>query len=77
MQITNPLCLVHKFQIEIQRRKNQPIPEGWAQDKEGNVVTDADIAYKSGCLMPLGGAEINSGYKGSGLGLLVKSSVAF
>ncbi|XP_022911923.2 uncharacterized oxidoreductase YjmC [Onthophagus taurus] len=58
--------------IEIQRRKNQPIPEGWAQDTEGHSTTDAELAYKSGCLMPLGGSEIHSGYKGFGLGMLVE-----
>lgn len=30
------------------------------------------MAYEAACLMPLGGAEVNSGYKGSGLGLLVE-----
>lgn len=59
--------------IEIQRRKGQPIPEGWAQDKQGHVTTDAQIAYDSGCLMPLGGSEITSGYKGTGLGLMVET----
>ncbi|KAF2880771.1 hypothetical protein ILUMI_25399 [Ignelater luminosus] len=58
--------------IEMQKRKKEPIPEGWAQDKEGNVTTDAETAYDSACLMPLGGSEINSGYKGFGLGLLVE-----
>lgn len=59
--------------IEIQRRKNQPIPHGWAQDTEGNMTTDATLAYNSGCLMPLGGPEITSGFKGSGLGLMVET----
>lgn len=39
---------------------------------EGKVETDADIAFKASCLMPLGGTELNSGYKGAGLGLLVE-----
>lgn len=58
--------------IEIQKRKNAPIPEGWAQDTKGNITTDANVAYAAGALMPLGGAEINSGYKGYGLGLMVE-----
>ena len=49
-----------------------PIPEGWAQDCDGNIVTDSELAYKSGCLLPLGGSEITSGYKGYGLGMLVE-----
>lgn len=56
----------------MQRRKNQPIPEGWAQDIEGKPTTDAEEAIDTGCLMPLGGSEINSGYKGFGLALLVE-----
>ncbi|XP_073824336.1 uncharacterized oxidoreductase YjmC isoform X1 [Musca autumnalis] len=57
--------------IEIQRRKGAPLPDGWAQDPEGRVTNDAELAFKTGCLMPLGGPEINSGYKGYGLGGLV------
>lgn len=55
----------------MQRRKGQPIPEGWAQDKEGHVVTDATTAFEAGCLMPLGGDETHSGFKGYGLALMV------
>lgn len=57
--------------IEIQRRKNAPLPDGWAQDPNGNVTNDAEVGFATGCLMPLGGAEINSGYKGFGLGAMV------
>lgn len=58
--------------IEIQRRKGDPIPVGWAHDTEGNMVTDADVAFESGCLAPLGGDEITSGFKGYGLGAMVE-----
>lgn len=58
--------------IEIQRRKNARLPDGWAQDPTGNVTNDADLAFETGCLMPLGGSEITSGYKGYGLGGLVE-----
>lgn len=58
--------------IEMQRRKNEPIPLGWAQDPHGKPTTDAELAFKTGCLMPLGGAEITSGYKGYGLAALVE-----
>ncbi|XP_037819236.1 uncharacterized oxidoreductase YjmC-like [Lucilia sericata] len=57
--------------IEIQRRKGEALPHGWAQDPNGAETTDPDLAFQTGCLMPLGGAEINSGYKGYGLGALV------
>lgn len=57
--------------IEIQRRKGEPLPHGWAQDPEGNETTDPELAFKTGCLCPLGGSEITSGYKGYGLGAVV------
>lgn len=51
--------------VELQRRKNLPIPAGWALDKDGNVTTDANDGFNAGMLLPLGGLEITSGYKGS------------
>lgn len=56
----------------MQRRKGEPIPVGWAQNKEGDTTTDADLAFHTGCLMPLGGSELTSGYKGYGLGAVVE-----
>lgn len=58
--------------IEIQRRKGAPVPLGWAHDTKGNMTTDADLAFESGCLAPLGGSEITSGFKGYGLGAMVE-----
>lgn len=58
--------------IEIQRRKGAPIPLGWAHDTKGNMTTDGDVAFESGCLAPLGGDEITSGFKGYGLGAMVE-----
>jgi LDH2 family malate/lactate/ureidoglycolate dehydrogenase len=49
-----------------------PIPEGWAFDADGHMTTDGDVAFNSGCLAPLGGSEITSGYKGYGLGAMVE-----
>ena len=60
------------MQIELQKRKGEPIPAGWAQDKTGKVTTDATVGVEAGCLLPLGGTELNSGYKGYGLGLMVE-----
>ncbi|XP_034236808.1 uncharacterized oxidoreductase YjmC isoform X2 [Thrips palmi] len=59
--------------IEMQRRRGQPLPVGWAQGPDGAVTTDADLAYKTQCLMPLGGAEDSAGYKGYGLALMVET----
>jgi LDH2 family malate/lactate/ureidoglycolate dehydrogenase len=58
--------------VEIQRRKGEPIPSGWALDKEGIVTTDANQAMDACSLMPLGGSEVNSGYKGYGLAVVVE-----
>lgn len=51
--------------IEIQRRKHQPIPEGWALDDNGVMTTDANVAFAAQKSMPLGGSETTSGYKGT------------
>lgn len=58
--------------IEIQRRKGEPIPHGWAHDTKGQLTTDASLAFESACLAPLGGSEITSGYKGYGLGAMIE-----
>lgn len=58
--------------IEIQRRKEAPIPHGWAHDTSGKMTTNADVAFEAACLAPLGGDEITSGYKGYGLGAMVE-----
>nr|CAD7572851.1 unnamed protein product [Timema californicum] len=59
--------------IEVKMKAQQPIPEGWAQDAEGNITTDASVAFKASHLMPLGGSEETSGYKGYGLAMLVET----
>nr|CAI5831107.1 unnamed protein product [Callosobruchus analis] len=58
--------------IEFYKRQNEPIPVGWALNEEGQNETDPEIALQSGRLMPLGGTELHSGYKGFGLGMLVE-----
>uniref|UniRef100_A0A1A9WHK1 Malate dehydrogenase n=1 Tax=Glossina brevipalpis TaxID=37001 RepID=A0A1A9WHK1_9MUSC len=52
--------------IEIQRRKGENLPAGWALDSEGLPTIDTDVALRKPSLMPLGGFELNSGYKGYG-----------
>lgn len=52
--------------VEIQQRKGEPLPTGWALDHRGKETLDANLAFESGRLMPLGGTEVNSGYKGYG-----------
>ncbi|KAF2357372.1 Malate/L-lactate dehydrogenase-like [Trinorchestia longiramus] len=64
-------CTVALGKLEVSRRKEEKIPEGWAQDKEGHVTTDPNKGI-AGALMPLGGHENNSGYKGYGLAFMVE-----
>lgn len=46
---------------------------GWAQGPDGKPTTDAELALKTSALMPLGGAERTSGFKGYGLALMVET----
>lgn len=48
------------------RERGQPIPEGWAFDRDGRPTTSAAAALDGGSLAPFGG------YKGFGVGLLVE-----
>ncbi|XP_068620221.1 uncharacterized oxidoreductase YjmC-like [Battus philenor] len=58
--------------IEMQLRKGEPIPNGWAQGPDGKETNDAALAFETQCLMPLGGGESTSGYKGFGLAAMVE-----
>ncbi|MDP8921946.1 MAG: Ldh family oxidoreductase [Chloroflexota bacterium] len=51
-------------QIAKALRRGQPIPAGWALDKDGNPTTDSAAAMQ-GILLPFGG------HKGYGIGILV------
>lgn len=46
---------------------------GWAQGPDGQPTTDAELALKTSALMPLGGAEITSSFKGYALALMVET----
>ncbi|CAH2089768.1 unnamed protein product [Euphydryas editha] len=58
--------------IEMKMRNGESLPKGWAQDPEGRETQDAELAYETKCLMPLGGGEETSGYKGYGLAAMVE-----
>jgi LDH2 family malate/lactate/ureidoglycolate dehydrogenase len=60
--------------VEIARKKNIEIPDGWAINEEGNATVNPNeiVPRKKGALLPLGGTEITSGYKGYGLAMLVE-----
>lgn len=57
--------------LEILQRKNTAAPEGWIQDKEGNITTDANGVKNGGALLPLGGDREHGSHKGYGLGAVV------
>ncbi len=57
--------------LEILQRKGQPIPEGWAQDADGQPTTDAHAIRNGGALLPLGTDREHGSHKGYGLGAVV------
>ena len=63
--IDQSASVVAKSEISVRAKLDEPIPEGWAFDKDGNVTTNAKDALK-GTMAPTGG------YKGFGAGLMVE-----
>lgn len=57
--------------LEILQRKNLPAPEGWIQDKEGNISTNQHEVKNGGALLPLGGTREQGSHKGYALGSIV------
>ncbi|CAB3251155.1 unnamed protein product [Arctia plantaginis] len=53
--------------IEMRRKVHMYIPDGWALGLDGRATTDPEEAMRTSVLMPLGGGETTSGYKGYGL----------
>src|SRR5712691_3759644 len=47
------LSVVAGNRLDIYRRRGEPIPEGWALDKEGEPTTDAVAANSGGTFAPL------------------------
>lgn len=57
--------------LEIAQREEHDIPEGWAQDANGQSSTDAAILKKNGALLPLGSDRMHSSHKGYCLSSIV------
>lgn len=57
--------------IEIARRKGEPIPEGWAVDRDGHPTTSPDAMVEGGALLPLGSDRARGGHKGYALAAMV------
>ncbi|HAO47672.1 MAG TPA: Ldh family oxidoreductase [Ferruginibacter sp.] len=56
--------------LEILQRKNQPMPLGWALNKEGESSTDPSAIKNGGLLLPLGGDKEHGSHKGYALGAI-------
>jgi L-2-hydroxycarboxylate dehydrogenase (NAD+) len=57
--------------LEVAARRSERLAEGWALDADGRATTDT-IRALAGALLPLGGPELTSGYKGYGLALAIE-----
>jgi len=57
--------------LEMAERKGEPIPEGWALDRNGGVSTQAHVLRDGGSLLPLGSVGNQAGHKGYALGSVV------
>ncbi|XP_055505078.1 uncharacterized oxidoreductase YjmC-like [Leucoraja erinacea] len=58
--------------IEFQHRRGEEVPVGWGCDPDGKDTTDPAKILSGGGLLPLGGNEATSGYKGYGLSMMVE-----
>jgi len=57
--------------LEVLQRKQQPIPDGWAQDNDGLNTNNAHTLKNGGSLLPLGSDREHSSHKGYMLGSIV------
>ena len=57
--------------LEILQRKNQSVPSGWVQNKDGHPSNDAHELKKGGALLPLGSDREHSSHKGFMLASIV------
>ena len=65
------LSVVAGNRLDIYRRRNEPIPEGWAFDTDGEPTTDPNDMRKGGTLAPM------QGYKGAGLAVVLGMMTSF
>jgi len=70
--------ITQRGKIEVLARAEEPVPEGWVIDEQGNSLTDPDriledLVQAKAALLPLGGAgERHAGYKGYDLATMVE-----
>ncbi len=65
------LSVVAANRLDIYRRRNEPLPVGWALDKDGEPTTDA-IARSNG-----GSITAVAGYKGAGMAVVLSMITSF
>jgi LDH2 family malate/lactate/ureidoglycolate dehydrogenase len=65
------LSVVAGNRLDIYRRRGEPIPAGWALDREGEPTTDPRAANEGGTYAPLGD------YKGSGMAIVLAAITSF
>jgi len=58
--------MIARGDIELYRRDNKPIPEGWGLDREGNRCQDAAEVLDHGAMLPFGA------HKGSALSIMIE-----
>lgn len=69
MMLDITTSMVAGGKVLVQQSRNQPVPEGWLVDIEGNTVTDpATFLTGESAMLPLGGAL---GHKGYGLAMMI------
>jgi LDH2 family malate/lactate/ureidoglycolate dehydrogenase len=65
------LSVVAGNRLDIFRRRGEPIPAGWALDRDGEPTTDPKAANDGGTYAPLGD------YKGSGMAIVLAAITSF
>jgi L-2-hydroxycarboxylate dehydrogenase (NAD+) len=65
------LSVVAGNRLDIYRRRGEPIPAGWALDRDGVPTTDPHAANDGGTYAPLGD------YKGSGMAIVLAAITSF
>lgn len=58
--------VVAKSEVVVHKQQSEPLPEGWALDRDGRPTTDPEAALDGGTMVPAGG------YKGANQALLVE-----
>ena len=69
IDMASPAAAFGKLEMAI--RKNQPIPDGWAIDRDGAPTNDPNTMVDGGAMLPLGSERERGGHKGYCLGAMI------